>query len=388
MASFRELKERLTSAEVLSLPSGTEGYVVYCDASRIGLGCVLMQHGKVIAYASRQLKKHEQNYPVHDLEMAAIVFALKIWRHYLYGVTCEIFTDHKSLNYIFEQKDLNLRQRRWMELLKDYDCTISYHPGKANVVADALSRKSMGSLAHIAVERRSLIAEVREMVQNRVALEVIGPNVLLAQFQIQPFLKEEIAVAQQQDPEILTLMQAVSGGKAPGFSVTDGILYFGSRICVPAVDVLKNRILSEAHTSAYTVHPGANKMYQDLRGYYWWSGMKRDVTDFVAKCLTCQQVKIEHQKPAGKLQPLDIPLWKWEEISMDFVVGLPVTTGGYDSIWVVVDRLTKSAHFLPVKTGYSAGDYARLFLKEIVRLHGIPVSIISDRGPQFTSRFW
>ena len=116
------MKDLLTSAPILTLPLGDEGYTVYCDASRVGLGCVLMQNGRVVAYASRQLKKHEQNYPTHDLEMAAVVFALKIWRHYLYGVTCEIYTDHKSLKYIFQQRDLNLRQRRWMELLKDYDC--------------------------------------------------------------------------------------------------------------------------------------------------------------------------------------------------------------------------------------------------------------------------
>ncbi len=116
-----------------------EGYTMYCDASRVGLGCVLMQHGKVVAYASRKLKRHEQNYLTHDLEMAAVVFALKIWRHYLYSEVSEIYTDHKSLKYIFQQRDLNLRQRRWMELLKDYDCTIQYHPKKANVVADGLS---------------------------------------------------------------------------------------------------------------------------------------------------------------------------------------------------------------------------------------------------------
>ena len=127
------------------------------------VGGVLMQHGRVIAYASRQLKRHEQNYPTHDLEMAAVIFALKIWRHYLYGETCEIYTDHKSLKYIFQQKDLNLRQRRWMELLKDYDYTILYHPGKANVVADALSRKSMGSLAHIVEVRRPVMKEFQDL---------------------------------------------------------------------------------------------------------------------------------------------------------------------------------------------------------------------------------
>ena len=147
--SFEELRQRLTTTPVLALPSGKDGYVVYSDASRQGLGCVLMQDGRVIAYASRQLKKHEQNYPTHDLELAIVVFALKIWRHYLYGVPYQIFTDHKSLQYIFTQKELNLRQRRWLELIKDYDCTIEYHPGKANVVADALSRKPEGSYDYL-----------------------------------------------------------------------------------------------------------------------------------------------------------------------------------------------------------------------------------------------
>jgi len=140
--SFQKLKKRLTTAPVLTLPSRTEGFVVYSDASGKGLGCVLMQHGKVIAYASRQLKTHEINYSVHDLELAAVVFALRVWRHFLYGSRVQIFTDHKSLRYLMTQKELNMRQIRWVELIKDYDCVIEYHPGKANVVADALSRKN------------------------------------------------------------------------------------------------------------------------------------------------------------------------------------------------------------------------------------------------------
>jgi ribonuclease HI len=140
--SFQELKRRLTTAPVLTLSDIQRDFVVYCDASRQGLGCALMQDGKVVAYASRQLKPHEQNYPTHDLEFAAVVHALKIWRHYLIGNKCEIYTDHKSLKYIFTQPNLNLRQRRWLELVKDYNLEIHYHPRKANVVADALSRKT------------------------------------------------------------------------------------------------------------------------------------------------------------------------------------------------------------------------------------------------------
>nr|GEX23549.1 DNA/RNA polymerases superfamily protein [Tanacetum cinerariifolium] len=145
--SFKELKKRLVSSPVLTFPSRTGGYQIYSDASKKGLGCVLMQHSKVIAYESRQLKPYEENYPTYDLKLAAVVFALKIWQHYLYGETCDIFTDHKSLKCIFTQKELNMRQRRWLELLKDYDANIQYHPGKANVLADALSRKNSGTMA-------------------------------------------------------------------------------------------------------------------------------------------------------------------------------------------------------------------------------------------------
>ena len=144
------MKRRLTLAPILIVPDRGPGYTVYCDASRAGLGCVLMQSGRVVAYGSRQLKNHEQNYLTHDMELAAVVFALKIWRHYLYGEEFEVYSYHKSLKYIFTQRDLNMRQRRWMEFLEDYEFTLHYHPGKANVVADALSRKSRGVLASIA----------------------------------------------------------------------------------------------------------------------------------------------------------------------------------------------------------------------------------------------
>ena len=157
--SFQTLKEKLMSAPVLTLPEGNKGFEVYSDVSHQGLGCVLMQHKRVIAYASKKLKKHELNCPTHDLELAAVIFSLKTWRHYLYGATCQIFTDHKSLKYLFTQNELNLRQRRWMKLLKDYDFTIDYHPGKANVVADALSRKSTDFLAYMQTIQLPLMVE-------------------------------------------------------------------------------------------------------------------------------------------------------------------------------------------------------------------------------------
>ena len=154
------MKRRLTTTPLLTVPDKGQGYTVYCDASRAGLGCVLMLSRRVVAYGSRQLKNHEQNYPTHDMELAAIVFALKIWRHYLYGEEFEVYSDNKSLKYIFMQQDLNMRQRRWMEFLEDYDFTLHYHPGKANVVADVLSKKSRGALASIASQEWQMLETV------------------------------------------------------------------------------------------------------------------------------------------------------------------------------------------------------------------------------------
>ena len=298
--SFQELKRRLTSAPILVLPTDDMDFTVYCDASKIGLGAVLMQNGKVIAYASRQLKIHEKNYPTHDLELAAVVFALKIWRHYLYGAHCQIFTDHKSLKYIFTQKELNMRQRRWLELVKDYDCEILYHPGKANRVADALSRKSTATVMSIRMMPEMLQKDIQKL-----DMEVISGQ--LSTLTLQPTIFDGIKGAQELDPQLLKLKEQVLEGKNVEFSVsTDGILQFKGRLCIPNDAQLKEQLLFEAHTTPYSVHPGATKMYQDLKEQFWWAGMKKEVAEYVAKCLTCQKVKAEHQRPGGELQPLEI----------------------------------------------------------------------------------
>ena len=387
--SFQLLKDKLTTAPVLTLPEGPDGYVIYCDASGVGLGCVLMQHGKVIAYASRQLRKHEKNYPTHDLELAVVVHALKIWRHYLYGVHVDIYTDHKSLQYIFKQKELNLRQRRWLELLKDYDVDILYHPGKENVVADALSRKSMGSLTDVQPEGRDMVREIQRLSSLGVRLANSEDSGVSIREVAESSIIDEVKRHQYKDPILAQYRDAALQKEKTPFKVTpDGVLRYEGRLCVPDTAGLRRQVMGEAHSARYSIHPGSTKMYHDLRCLYWWDGMKKDIAEFVAQCPNCQQVKIEHQKPGGLLQEIEIPTWKWEMINMDFITGLPRTQRKYDSIWVIVDRLTKSAHFLPVRTTYSAEDYARLYVREIVRLHGVPTSIISDRGAQFTANFW
>ncbi|GJU29360.1 putative reverse transcriptase domain-containing protein [Tanacetum coccineum] len=365
--AFQLIKQKLCSAPILALPKGSENFIVYCDASHKGLGVVLMQNEKVIAYASRQLKIHEKNYTTHDLELGAVVFALKMWRHYLYGTRCTVFTDHKSLQHILDQKELNMRQRRWLELLSDYDCDIRYHPGKANVVADALSRKE-----------RVKPLRVRALVMT------IGLN-----------LPKQILEAQTEalKPENLTA-EDVGGMLRQDLTKerlkprADGTLCLNNRSWLPCYGDLRTLVMHESHKSKYSIHPGSDKMYQDLKQLYWWPNMKANIATYVSKCLTCSKVKAEHQKPSGLLVQPEIPEWKWEKITMDFVTKLPKTTNGYDTIWVIVDRLTKSAHFLPMRETDPMEKLMKLYMKEVVTRHGVPVSIISDRDGRFTSLFW
>ncbi|GJU68142.1 putative reverse transcriptase domain-containing protein [Tanacetum coccineum] len=317
-AAFQLLKQKLCSAPILALPEGSEDFIAYCDASKKGLGAVLMQREK-------------------------------IWRHYLYGTKCTVFTDHKSLQHILDQKELNMRQRRWLELLSDYDCDIRYHPGKANVIVDALNLKCL--------------TEARKTDDNIRSEDVGGMLIENAKF-----------------PEAIREQKLETRA--------------GWNLCLECRSwllVLANCglvIMHESHKSKYSIHPGSDKMYQDMKKLYWWPNMKADIATYVSKCLTCAKVKAEHQRPSGLLVQPKIPEWKWDNITMDFVTKLPKTSQGYDTIWVIVDRLTKSAIFTPMRETDPLDKLARLYLKEVVTRHGIPVSIICDRDPRFASNFW
>ncbi|GJU89113.1 putative reverse transcriptase domain-containing protein [Tanacetum coccineum] len=251
-----------------------------------------------------------------------------------------------------------MRQRRWIELFSDYDCEICYHPGKANVVADALSRKE-----------RVKPKRVRAM------------NMIL-----QSSIKDRILAAQKEAVDEFAGLQ--KGLDEMIEQRSDGTLYYLDRIWVPLKGEVRTLIMDEAHKSKYSVHPGADKMYYDLRDRYWWPGMKKDIAEYVSKCLTCLKVKAEHQRPSGLLQQPEIPVWKYEGITIDFVTKLPRTSSRHDIIWVIVDRLTMSAYFLPMREDYKMERLAKLYLNKIVARHGVPISIISDRDSRFTSRFW
>ena len=206
---------------------------------------------------------------------------------------------------------------------------------------------------------------------------------------IQSNLEEQISQAQKEERYLNVIKKNTGSGKAPGFRVDEkGTLWYKDRICVPKKGDLRQVIMDEVHYSAYSIHPGATKMFMDLRSKYWWRGMKRDIAEFVAKCDICRRVKAEHQRPAGLLQPLHIPVWKFDEVGMDFVVGLSRTPSGHNTIWVIVDRLTKVAHFIPVSTTYTGDKLAQLYIDRIVKLHGAPSRIVSNRYAKFTSRFW
>lgn len=194
--------------------------------------------------------------------------------------------------------------------------------------------------------------------------------------------------AQRNDKFLEEMRLAARGDEPKGFTeAKDNALILNGRLCVPQDEKLKNEIMSEAHETPYTAHPGSTKLYIDLKNTFWWKGMKKDIASFVERCLACQQVKAVHQRPYGTFQPLPIPEWKWEHINMDFVVSLPRSMRGNTAIWVIVDRLSKSAHFLPIQMTFGLEKLAKLYVKEIVRLHGIPVSITSDRDSRFISHF-
>lgn len=385
ITAFNAIKTAMTSTPTLLIPKMDLPFTITTDASGYAVGAVLSQDQgnglQPVAYMSHKMSGAERKYPVHEQELLAIISALKDWRCYLHSSDqpVHIITDHRSLTFINTQPHLSARQTRWVEFLQDFNFIVSYQKGTENEVADALSRR--GDFEREAAEEDELTKSSSSPEMPRIKFRLAPISVLE-----QSPLLEEIRVATTQD---LLLQQVLADPGKSGFSLENGLLKNQQGcVVVPNDRSLRAKLLREVHDAPTGGHLGIEKTLTRLGRYFWWQGIRSEVQQYVKSCHACQSNKSSNQAPAGLLHPLPIPTQGWDQVSMDFVGPLPITVHGNDFILVVVDRLTKMAHFLPCKQTITAPQVARLFWRDIVRLHGIPSAILSDRDPRFTSKFW
>lgn len=358
--AFQLLKVAMTTSPVLALPDYSKEFVIECDASGVGIGAVLMQEGHPIAYISKALAPKHLGLSAYEKELLALVYAVQKWGHYLLGSHFIIRTDHLSLKYLLDQKITTLMQQKWLTKLLGYDYEIIYKSGQENRVADALSRQELqGSVALN-------------------ALSVVQTDWLLP-------LKQ----AWETDPELQVIIQDLISDPLSHkhYLWQHGLLTYKDRLVVGASDSIRNAVLQEIHSSPLGGHSGTERTFKRAKRSFFWKGMKSSVIHFVTHCDVCQRNKHETVASPGLLQPLPIPEKLWTDISMDFIEGLP-NSNGKSVILVVVDRLSKYAHFLPLNHPYTAIEVAQTFMNHVFRLHGMPNSIVSDRDAVFTSIFW
>jgi hypothetical protein len=358
--SFEQLKEVMCKAPVLTTPDFTKTFIVECDASGNGIGAVLIQEGRPLAFESRPLKGRHLHKPIYEKEMMAILHALKKWRPYLIGRHFKVKTDHDSLKYFLEQRLSLEEQQKWVTKVLGYDFEIIYKKGKQNVVAYALSRKDEDVEAFLC------------------AISIIQPDWII-----------EARDEWKNDEKVWTLIERLQqdSGASDTFTWKNDSLWYKDRLYLCKNSQLKQKVLLELHTSLVGGHSGFLKTYHRVKKDFFWDGLKTDVQRFVAECLVCQQNKLETIKAPGLLQPLSIPSQRWEEVSMDFITGLPKSKGK-SVIMVIVDRLTKYAHFCALSHPFKASTVSTAFMETVQKLHGSPKIIVSDRDPIFTGHFW
>ena len=293
--------------------------------------------------------------------MLAIIHTLRVWRHYLEGPPILGVTDHDSLRHFLSQPQLTRRQARWMEFLQDYDIDIKYQPGKTNVVADALSRRAdLATISFVTLDA-DLVNTIKQ--------------------------------AYDSDPDIPSVLAKLHEGSSTDFILDNGLLYRNPvdqprQLYIPNVPSLKQRIIREFHDSVIYGHLGIGKTTKAISASFYWPKLANDVISYVRSCPTCQRSKPRHQRPMGLLQPIAIPTNRWDCVSMDLITQLPKTTHGHDAVFTIVEKLTKRTYFIPTTTTVTAVQLAQLFFDTIFRNHGLPRTIISDRDPRFTSKFW
>ncbi len=383
--SFEGVKYALTHAPVLSLPIFGERFEVICDASLLGIGAVLLQKGRPIAFESRKLTPAEKNYTTGEQELTAVVHALRTWRCYLEGSECVVITDHNPLTYLKSQQNLSRRQARWLEYLEQtFHYRWEYRPGRSNV-ADPLSRNPLD-------EKRVRLALLTRSASNRSFQPVAADtgrsapmemtntrksppgfdneflNKIIAGYALDPWFKDPVNIEK--------------------LVFKDAIWYCQEAIVVPDVGSLRKDILFECHDAFYSGHMGITKTLKQVETNFWWPKLRDDVKTYVNTCDVCQRSKASTTRIAGLLQPLEIPEKKWECVSLDFITGLTPTKQGHDAILVCVDKLSKMAHFIATVTTVTAEETSRLFIDFVYKHHGLPRKLISDRDTRFTSRFW
>ncbi|KAJ0885707.1 putative nucleotidyltransferase, Ribonuclease H [Helianthus annuus] len=354
-AAFQALKVALTTTPTLALPDWSHPFTVECDASGVGIGAVLTQHGRPLAYFSASLKGTMLSWSTYEKEMLAIVKAVRKWRHYLLGRPFVVKTDHVNLKYLLEQRITTPAQSRWLPKLLGFDYKIEHKSGNLNRGADALSRKPEFHFLGVSHPCSTVWAVIQEEVQS--------------------------------DSFYSNLPSSLPVTVKGNIRERDGVWFRDDAVLLSSKSPLLSTVLAMCHSSPEGGHFGFHKTFAKVKHNFWWVGMKEFVKKYIKECHTCQRAKTDSLQPAGLLQPLPVPERVWEDISMDFVEGLPVSNG-FTVVMVVVDRLSKYAHFVPMRHPFNATTVAREFVANVVRLHGIPSTIVSDRDKIFISSFW
>jgi len=400
--AFLRLKEAVAAGPVLILPDPSLPFVVHTDASGYAVGAVLQQdQGKglqPIAFLSKKMQDAETRYPVHEQELLAIIHALTSWRHYLHGSKFVVRTDHKSLQFFQTQPMLSGRQARWKDIIANFDFDIEYVDGKANVVADGLSRRAdhhpqPSSVMSLQTGHRAAKSSSSRACQSSselLALSIFAVNRPPRSYRLSALgsLLADIKEASLEDPVYVATLKKKHQPSDP-VQVRGGLLYYGKdRLYIPKNEPLRTRLLHECHDTPISGHLGKDKTVEQVKRRFYWPGLDDDVLRYVRSCDACQRNKPSQQATAGLMQPLPIPSHPWQQVSMDLITQLPKSRSGNDAIVVFVDKLTKMVHFVATKTQVTAPQLAGIFWTTVVRQHGLPSSILSDRDPRFTGHFW
>ncbi|CAA0836889.1 Uncharacterized mitochondrial protein AtMg00860, partial [Striga hermonthica] len=356
--AFEELKEAMTTTPVLAMPRFDVLFEIHSDASDIGIGAVLVQEGRPLAYLSKALGPACLGLSVYVKEMMAVVEAVRVWRSYLLGRHFRIVTDQQPLKHLLEQRIVTPEQQKFVSKLMGFNFEIVYRPGRKNTVADALSR-------------REDVAELDA---------VTGPT--WADW-------AELRKAQDEDAHFWNVIEKLNVGhdEDENHDMHDGLLLHHGRVVVPDTGSLREDIIRHFHDSKFGGHTGVFRTWMRIASTFYWPGLRGDLRDYIGRCDECQRTKADERRPGGLLQPLPVPARIWEDITMDFIEGLPLSNG-FNGVMVVVDRLTKYTHFIPLTHPYTAKSIAKLFVEYVMKLHGVPRSIVSDRDRIFNSSFW